>query len=80
MKVLKQGRETLLTLLEAFVYDPLIDWTPGIETGYTGAVYGGGRALALKNKHSRKQLEREVTATMFSIRVAEIKSDWLENR
>lgn len=36
MEVLKNGRETLLTLLEAFVYDPLIDWTPGIETGYTG--------------------------------------------
>lgn len=36
MEVLKIGRETLLTLLEAFVYDPLIDWTPGIETGYTG--------------------------------------------
>lgn len=38
MEVLKQGRETLLTLLEAFVYDPLIDWTPGIETGYTGKI------------------------------------------
>lgn len=36
MEVLKTGKETLLTLLEAFVYDPLIDWTPGIETGYTG--------------------------------------------
>lgn len=36
LQVLKQGRETLLPLLEAFVYDPLIDWTPGSETGYTG--------------------------------------------
>lgn len=33
---MKKGRETVLTLLEAFVYDPLIDWTPGNETGYTG--------------------------------------------
>lgn len=32
LKVLRKGRETLLTLLEAFVYDPLIDWTPG-KTG-----------------------------------------------
>jgi hypothetical protein len=36
LKVMKKGRETLLTLLEAFVYDPLIDWTPGNEAGYTG--------------------------------------------
>lgn len=34
---MKKGRETLLTLLEAFVYDPLIDWTPGNEAGYTGS-------------------------------------------
>jgi PI-3-kinase-related kinase SMG-1 len=36
LRVLKRGRETLLTLLEAFVYDPLVDWTPGSEAGYTG--------------------------------------------
>jgi phosphatidylinositol kinase/protein kinase (PI-3 family) len=24
---MRQERETLLTLLEAFVYDPLVDWT-----------------------------------------------------
>lgn len=28
---LKKGRETLLTLLEAFVYDPLVDWTVNQE-------------------------------------------------
>lgn len=27
MRVLRDNRETLLTLLEAFVYDPLVDWT-----------------------------------------------------
>lgn len=27
LQSLKKGRETLLTLLEAFVYDPLVDWT-----------------------------------------------------
>lgn len=36
LRVLKAGQETLLTLLEAFVYDPLIDWTPLNEGGYTG--------------------------------------------
>ena len=36
LKVMKKGRETLLTLLEAFVYDPLIDWTTANEAGYAG--------------------------------------------
>lgn len=26
LKILRRERETLLTLLEAFVYDPLVDW------------------------------------------------------
>lgn len=29
---MKKGRETLLTLLEAFVYDPLVDWAVGEDT------------------------------------------------
>ncbi|XP_035788930.1 serine/threonine-protein kinase Smg1-like isoform X2 [Anopheles albimanus] len=31
LKSLKKGRETLLTLLEAFVYDPLFDWAVSEE-------------------------------------------------
>ena len=41
LEALKEGRETLLTLLEAFVYDPLVDWTPGVDMGVAGAFYGG---------------------------------------
>ncbi|KAJ1529376.1 hypothetical protein ONE63_006163 [Megalurothrips usitatus] len=80
LKVMKKGRETLLTLLEAFVYDPLIDWTTGNEAGYAGAVYGGGQAITLESKQSHKELEREVTRTMFSIRVIEMRADWVKNR
>lgn len=31
LKVMRKERETLLTLLEAFVYDPLVDWTVNDE-------------------------------------------------
>lgn len=41
MKTLRNGRETLLTLLEAFVYDPLLDWINN-ETGIIASFYGGG--------------------------------------
>uniref|UniRef100_A0A182W5R0 non-specific serine/threonine protein kinase n=1 Tax=Anopheles minimus TaxID=112268 RepID=A0A182W5R0_9DIPT len=33
LKSLKKGSRTLLTLLEAFVYDPLVDWAIGEEIG-----------------------------------------------
>ena len=83
MKTLRKGRETLLTLLEAFVYDPLVDWTTGNEGGYTGAFYGGGvntKTTTMYSRQSKVQMEKEITQSMFSIRVAEMKVSWLKNR
>ena len=82
MKTMRQGKETLLTLLEAFVYDPLVDWTIGNEWCYTGAFYGGNHPLArsVASKQSRRELEREVTVSMFSIKMAENKHEWIANR
>lgn len=31
LRELRNSRETLLTLLEAFIYDPLVDWTPNMK-------------------------------------------------
>lgn len=62
MKILRKGKEVLLTLLEAFVYDPLIDWTAQHEEGYTGAIYGGARIAQLAKEGKiipKKQMERE---------------------
>ena len=39
LETMRAGRETFLTLLEAFVYDPLVDWTPGVELGLAGTYY-----------------------------------------
>lgn len=69
---MRRGRETLLTLLEAFVYDPLVDWTAGGEVGFAGAVYGGGGQQA-DSKKSKREMERDITRSLFSSRVAEIK-------
>ncbi|XP_014676456.1 PREDICTED: serine/threonine-protein kinase SMG1-like [Priapulus caudatus] len=81
LRVMRRGRETLLTLLEAFVYDPLVDWTTGNDAGYAGAFYGGGPvAAATDGKQSKRVMEREITFSMFSIRVAEMRTAWLKNR
>ena len=85
MRTLRRGRETLLTLLEAFVYDPLVDWTVGSEWGggsYTGSFYGGGQQQTSQAglRQSRREMERDITIDMFSIRVAETRVTWLANR
>ncbi|XP_053326618.1 serine/threonine-protein kinase SMG1 [Spea bombifrons] len=79
LHIMRRGRETLLTLLEAFVYDPLVDWTAGGEAGFAGAVYGGGGQQA-ENKQSKREMEREITQSLFSSRVAEIKVNWFKNK
>ena len=48
LRVLRRSRETLLTLLEAFVYDPLVDWESdrGREEQRKGAELSVGLQLA----------------------------------
>ena len=47
IKTLRKGKEILLTLLEAFVYDPLVDWTltGSLHDGFAGAFHGGAGGL-----------------------------------
>lgn len=80
LKILKQGRETLLTLLEAFVYDPLVDWTTANDTAFASAFYGGGATGVADNKVNKKEMERDVTQSLFSSRVAEMKVTWTHNK
>ena len=78
LRVLRRGRETLLTLLEAFVYDPLVDWTPGLGGGLAGAMYGGqGEG---QGQEGREEMESTLTFSMLGVRVAEMKGSWMENR
>ena len=65
------------------MYDPLVDWTTGNEAGYTGAFYGGVQAWAGGDGgglHSKRDMEREITQSMLSIRVAEMKTAWTRNK
>ncbi|XP_056647970.1 serine/threonine-protein kinase SMG1 isoform X1 [Diorhabda sublineata] len=78
LKVMRKGRETLLTLLEAFVYDPLIDWTVGGEV-LAGTTFGALNTNT-SSKQSKKELEREVTLSMFNVRCTEMKAEWNENK
>ncbi|XP_050074132.1 serine/threonine-protein kinase Smg1 [Anopheles maculipalpis] len=96
LKSLKKGRETLLTLLEAFVYDPLVDWAIGEEIGSglpmtatditvsTAAAAsnapGTGQGASRYISQAKKQLDREVTRDTLAVRFAECRNDWYQNR
>ncbi|KOC68709.1 Serine/threonine-protein kinase SMG1 [Habropoda laboriosa] len=78
LRVMRRGRETLLTLLEAFIYDPLVDWRAGADNSI--ASYGACQARARCTGIGRKQLEQELTRAMFAVRTAEMRAEWLANR
>lgn len=69
LKALKRGRETLLTLLEAFVYDPLVDWAVGEDDDTSnGFVESKQTANAVQEKE------------MLKLRYEEIRRNWKTNR
>ena len=80
LSTMREGREVLLTLLETFIYDPLVDWTHDADAGYAGAMYGGNAALASSVRERRQRMERSLTVTMFRVRTKEMSGQWQDNR
>lgn len=60
---MRRGRETLLTLLEAFVYDPLVEWG--------GAAGGGG-------KRRRTARDVRAALAMMAVRAQELRHHFAE--
>ena len=54
-----------------------IRWTPGLEGGLAGAMYGGQGAGEGQEK---REMEHGLTFSMLGVRVAEMKGGWLENQ
>lgn len=81
LATLKNGRETLLTLLEAFVYDPLVDWAIGEDgAGALAVAAYGGEALGGELRQAHRQIEHEVTRDTLALRFTEIRPEWMANR
>ena len=81
LKTLRRGRETLLTLLEAFVYDPLVDWTTGNEEIFTAEQIDRAESLRAKTQLSdKKEMERGITQALLHSRVAEMRAAWKKNK
>lgn len=89
LKTLKKGRETLLTLLEAFVYDPLVDWAVGEDTIGTTAAATSANASCIGRAQQRaicdadpKSPHKTVTSERDGLisQISEIKPEWTQNR
>ncbi|XP_047026629.1 serine/threonine-protein kinase SMG1 [Helicoverpa zea] len=84
LRTMRRGRETLLTLLEAFVYDPLVEWG--------GAAGGGGKrrttardvraavAMMAVRAHELKHHFNEVTEQFLAVLpdIKQCAEDWLK--
>ncbi|EPB74623.1 FATC domain protein [Ancylostoma ceylanicum] len=79
LSTLREGREVLLTVLDAFVYDPLVDWTVSDHLTASSAAVGVAVTLAVYGTDSRAVEAKPVAREMFSVRVRENTSLWTKN-
>eukprot|EP00094_Tigriopus_californicus_P005418 TCALIF_05224-PA protein Name:"Similar to Smg1 Serine/threonine-protein kinase SMG1 (Mus musculus)" AED:0.14 eAED:0.15 QI:0/0.66/0.5/1/0/0/4/861/3250 len=79
LDAMRRGKDTLLTLLEAFVYDPLVDWTPEVMELGLASTYQAGRPLET-DMQDKRNMQCEITFSMFAVRIAEMKGPWMANK
>ncbi|KAE9417311.1 hypothetical protein Angca_002712 [Angiostrongylus cantonensis] len=79
LSTLREGREVLLTVLDAFVYDPLVDWAVSDHLTASSAAVGVAVTLAVYGTNSRAVEAKPVVREMFSVRVRENSSLWMKN-
>ncbi|CAI4225354.1 unnamed protein product [Auanema sp. JU1783] len=79
LSTLRDQREILLTILDAFVYDPLVDWAANDHLTSTSATVGVAVTLAVYGTHLRASGAKPVAREMFSVRVRELTTPWKNN-
>nr|XP_032520862.1 serine/threonine-protein kinase SMG1 isoform X1 [Danaus plexippus plexippus] len=79
VRTMRRGRETLLTLLEAFVYDPLVEWGGGRRKRGARHVRAAKAMLAVRVrelKHSATDITNQLLAALPEVKHCADK--WLE--
>nr|AFH08796.1 SMG-1 [Schmidtea mediterranea] len=44
-EIIQQSQDSILTLMDMFIFDPIVDWSSGIESGHYGSFDGGKYAV-----------------------------------
>ena len=76
MSVLRNGKETLLAMLDAFVYDPLVDWA--MQDQVVSAAINVGTILAVYGTEDRTMAAKQLTLSLFQLRLKESNVPWLD--
>ncbi|XP_052741875.1 serine/threonine-protein kinase SMG1, partial [Bicyclus anynana] len=79
VRTMRRGRETLLTLLEAFVYDPLVEWGGGRRRRGVRHVRAARAMLAVRVRelrHTAAELTEQLLAILPEVKQSAGK--WLE--
>lgn len=76
MSVLRNGKETLLAMLDAFVYDPLVDWA--MQDQVVSAAINVGTILAVYGTEDRTMAAKQLTLSLFQLRLKECNVPWLD--
>lgn len=94
LKILRKERETLLTLLEAFVYDPLVDWTVSDDgtttvsrrtSAHSAAsiiasldANASTQHLSPKSLYKNRKQEVDLSRQTMALRITEVKPTWIK--
>uniref|UniRef100_A0A1I7T9F9 Serine/threonine-protein kinase smg-1 n=1 Tax=Caenorhabditis tropicalis TaxID=1561998 RepID=A0A1I7T9F9_9PELO len=80
LSTLRSGDQVLTMLLDAFVFDPLVDWTSHEHTSTSGVSLALQLAVYGSNWKSKARERLTDTVELFKLRVTEMQSLWKNNR
>ncbi|CAG9531984.1 unnamed protein product [Cercopithifilaria johnstoni] len=78
---LRAGKEILLTMLDAFVYDPLVDWAAAQDDLGSKSMIGIATIIAVYGIiDSHSDILHAMALSLFVLRIKELRAAWLDNR
>ncbi|MCP9257963.1 Serine/threonine-protein kinase SMG1 [Dirofilaria immitis] len=81
LEKLRAGKEILLTMLDAFVYDPLVDWAAAQDDLGSKSMIGIATIIAVYGRvDSHSNILRAMALSLFALRIRELSATWLNNR
>ncbi|ULU12958.1 hypothetical protein L3Y34_015876 [Caenorhabditis briggsae] len=81
LSTLRSGHQVLTMLLDAFVFDPLVDWTSHDNISTSGGVSLALQLAVYGSSWKAKARERLTdTIELFQLRVTELQALWMSNR
>lgn len=81
LRKLRAGKEILLTMLDAFVYDPLVDWAAAQDDLGSKSMIGIATFIAVYGVvDGHSDILHAMTLSLLALRARELSSSWLDNR